>query len=96
MWPITPPKSKTNSTLSTMLEVGVRVIRGPDWKWGAQDDGDGHVGTVVELGKFGSISSPDKTVVVQWDYGFRTNYRVGYQDCYDLRVVDNAPAGMHT
>ncbi|KAF4522286.1 hypothetical protein B566_EDAN010994, partial [Ephemera danica] len=77
-----------------MFEIGVRVIRGPDWKWGAQDDGDGHLGTVVELGKSRSLTSPDKTVVVQWDYGYRTNYRVGYQDCFDLRVVDNAPAGV--
>ena len=76
-----------------MLEVGVRVARGPDWKWGQQDDGEGHVGTVVEIGKPGSSTSPDKTVVVQWDSGSRTNYRVGYQGAYDLRVVDNAPAG---
>ncbi|KAK7791090.1 hypothetical protein R5R35_000511 [Gryllus longicercus] len=77
-----------------MLELGLRVVRGPDWKWGQQDDGEGHVGTVVEIGKFGSSSSPDKTVVVQWDSGSRTNYRVGYQGAYDLRVVDNAPAGV--
>jgi hypothetical protein len=77
-----------------MLEVGVRVARGPDWKWGQQDDGEGHVGTVVEIGKPGSTTSPDKTVVVQWDSGSRTNYRVGYQGAYDLRVVDNAPTGI--
>jgi E3 ubiquitin-protein ligase mind-bomb len=77
-----------------MLEVGVRVGRGPDWKWGQQDDGEGHVGTVVEIGKPGSTTSPDKTVVVQWDSGSRTNYRVGYQGAYDLRVVDNAPTGI--
>lgn len=71
----------------------MRVARGPDWKWGQQDDGEGHVGTVVEIGKPGSSTSPDKTVVVQWDSGSRTNYRVGYQGAYDLRVVDNAPAG---
>ena len=30
-----------------MMEgVGVRVVRGPDWKWGKQDGGEGHVGTV--------------------------------------------------
>lgn len=34
-----------------MLEVGLRVVRGPDWKWGQQDDGEGHLGTVVEIGK---------------------------------------------
>jgi hypothetical protein len=49
---------------------------------------------VVEIGKPGSSTSPDKTVVVQWDSGSRTNYRVGYQGAYDLRVVDNAPAGI--
>ncbi|CAF4272938.1 unnamed protein product, partial [Rotaria sordida] len=69
-------------------------VRGPDWKWAQQDDGEGHVGTVVELGKPGSNTSPDKTVVVQWDSGSRTNYRVGYQSAYDLRVYDNAPIGV--
>ncbi|KAK6635597.1 hypothetical protein RUM44_000851 [Polyplax serrata] len=77
-----------------MLEVGIRVVRGPDWKWGLQDDGEGHCGTVVEIGKAGSQTSPDKTVVVQWDSGSRTNYRVGYQNAYDLLVIDNAPAGI--
>lgn len=77
-----------------MLEIGVRVVRGPNWIWGFQDDGDGHCGTVVELGKSGSSTSPDKTVVVQWDSGSRTNYRVGYKGAYDLLVIDNAPAGV--
>jgi E3 ubiquitin-protein ligase mind-bomb len=79
-----------------MLEVGIRVVRGPDWKWGNQDSGDGHVGTIVEVGRAGSTSSPDKTVVVQWDMGSRTNYRVGYQEAFDLRLFDNAPAGNNT
>ncbi|XP_022251627.1 E3 ubiquitin-protein ligase MIB2-like [Limulus polyphemus] len=76
------------------MEVGLRVVRGPDWKWGNQDDGEGHVGTVVEIGKPGSTTSPDKTVVVQWDSGSKTNYRVGYQGAFDLRVFDNAPTGV--
>lgn len=71
----------------------MRVVRGPDWKWGNQDDGEGHVGTVVEIGKPGSSTSPDKTVVIQWDSGSRTNYRVGYQGAYDLRIFDNAAIG---
>ena len=75
------------------MELGVRVIRGPDWKWNDQDGGEGWVGTVVEIGKVGSQTSPAKTVVVQWDGGSRTNYRVGYEGQYDLRLVDNAPAG---
>lgn len=60
----------------------------------SQDNGEGHVGTVVEVGRPGSTSSPDKTVVVQWDMGSRTNYRVGYQEAYDLRLFDNGPAGI--
>lgn len=83
-----------NLIFTGSMEVGLRVVRGPDWKWGNQDGGEGHVGTVVEIGKPGSSTSPDKTVVVQWDSGSRTNYRVGYQGAYDLRVLDNAPIGI--
>ncbi|XP_071805425.1 E3 ubiquitin-protein ligase MIB2-like isoform X1 [Asterias amurensis] len=76
------------------MEVGLRVVRGPDWKWTNQDDGEGHVGTVVEIGKAGSTTSPDKTVVVQWDSGTRTNYRTGYQGAHDLALYDNAVVGV--
>lgn len=75
------------------MDVGLRVVRGPDWKWGNQDGGEGFVGTVVEVGQPGSQTSPDKTVVVHWDSGARTNYRVGYQGAFDLRIYDNAPIG---
>lgn len=74
--------------------VGLRVVRGPNWKWNEQDGGEGFVGTVVEVGKAGSPTSPDKTVVVQWDGGNRTNYRTGYLDAYDLHVFDNATVGV--
>ncbi|XP_018018518.1 E3 ubiquitin-protein ligase MIB2 [Hyalella azteca] len=77
-----------------MAEVGVRVVRGPDWQWGDQDGGEGFCGTVVEVGRPGSSSTPDRTVVVHWDTGARTNYRVGYQSAYDLRLLDNAPIGV--
>ncbi|XP_041129422.1 E3 ubiquitin-protein ligase MIB2-like isoform X2 [Polyodon spathula] len=76
------------------MEVGMRVIRGVDWKWGNQDDGEGHVGTVVEIGRQGSTTTPDKTVVVQWDSGTRTNYRTGYQGSFDLLLYDNAQIGV--
>jgi len=78
-----------------LMELGLRVVRGPDWKWQNQDGGEGHVGTVVEIGKSSKSNTPDKTVVVQWDSGFRTNYRVGYQGFYDLRVYDQAPTGEY-
>lgn len=74
-----------------MCDIGLRVIRGPDWHWDDQDGGEGYVGTVTE---FGSRTSPDKTVVVLWDVGYRTNYRIGYDGAFDLRVFDNAPIGM--
>lgn len=74
----------------------MRVVRGLDWKWGNQDDGEGHVGTVVEIGRQGSTTTPDKTVVVQWDSGTRTNYRTGYQGSYDLLLYDNAQIGKDT
>lgn len=75
------------------MEVGCRVVRGPDWKWEDQDGGEGHVGTVVVVGRSGSVSSPDKTVVVQWDGGTRTNYRCGFQGAFDLCLFDNGPIG---
>lgn len=87
-----------------MLEVGLRVVRGQDWKWDDQDGGEGHAGTVVEIGKppSGTLASspnpadktPDKTVIVQWDHGSRSNYRIGYQGAYDLLVFDNAAIGV--
>ncbi|XP_026669972.1 E3 ubiquitin-protein ligase MIB2 isoform X2 [Ceratina calcarata] len=87
-----------------MLEVGLRVVRGQDWKWDDQDGGEGHTGTVVEIGKppsygnpaspYASDRTPDKTVIVQWDHGSRSNYRIGYQGAYDLLVFDNAATGV--
>lgn len=75
------------------MQVGMRVVRGVDWKWGSQDNGEGNVGTVVEIGRTGSPTTPDKTVVVQWDQGNRTNYRTGFQGAYDLLLYDNAQIG---
>lgn len=82
-----------------MLEVGLRVVRGQDWKWGDQDGGEGHAGTVVEIGKSTACPqsadrTPDKTVIVQWDHGSRSNYRIGYQGAYDVLLFDNASTGV--
>nr|UEK51564.1 MIB2-like protein [Parasacculina yatsui] len=78
----------------SVVEVGCRVLRGPDWNWGRQDGGDGHLGTLVEVGGVNSVSTPDKTVVVLWDTGNKTNYRVGYQNAYDLLAFDTAATGV--
>ncbi|XP_020637982.3 E3 ubiquitin-protein ligase MIB2 [Pogona vitticeps] len=76
------------------MQVGMRVVRGLDWKWNNQDNGEGNAGTVVEIGRQGSPTTPDKTVVVQWDHGTRTNYRTGFQGAYDLLLYDNAQIGV--
>jgi hypothetical protein len=65
--------------------VGARVVRGPDWKWGKQDGGEGHVGTVR------NFESPEEVVVV-WDNGTAANYRCA--GAFDLRIVDSAPTGI--
>ena len=74
--------------------LGFRVVRGPDWEWDNQDGGEGHVGTVVEVGE-PSTRDGDTTVVVQWDIcGERSKCRCGTDGKYDLRVLDIAAAGV--
>ncbi|KAF7996961.1 hypothetical protein HCN44_002607 [Aphidius gifuensis] len=73
-------------TTKFMMEgVGARVIRGPEWKWGKQDGGEGHVGTVR------NFESPEEVVVV-WDNGTAANYRCS--GAYDLRILDSATTGV--
>ena len=39
--------NQTNNNLIVDQYIcGTRVVRGPDWKYGKQDGGEGHVGTV--------------------------------------------------
>lgn len=42
---------------------GLRVVRGPNWKWGDQDGGEGGVGTVVGFGPIGVLG--DKLAEVE-------------------------------
>ncbi|XP_023320486.1 E3 ubiquitin-protein ligase MIB1 isoform X2 [Eurytemora carolleeae] len=75
----------SSRTARLMMEgVGSRVVRGPDWKWGKQDGGEGHVGTVRN---FESVEE----VVVVWDNGTAANYRCS--GAFDLRILDSAPTG---
>lgn len=81
--------ASSNSTIrgirmNVMDGVGARVVRGPDWKWGKQDGGEGHIGTVR------NFESPEEVVVV-WDNGTAANYRCA--GAYDLRMMDTAPTG---
>ena len=44
-----------------MIQFGLRVVRGPNWNWGNQDGGDGHLGTILE------IEPDNESVVIKWD-----------------------------
>ena len=63
-------------------EAGIRVRRGPDWKWGEQDAGG--FGTTL-----GSNGVGPGWVQVRWDQsGSRGAYRIGAFGQYDLFVVE--------
>ncbi|CAL1548126.1 unnamed protein product, partial [Lymnaea stagnalis] len=76
------------------LELGCRVVRGPDWKWGSQDGGEGHVGTIVDIWSRDGSGVPENCAVVLWDSGKTRTYRVGEHEKYDLCVYDNSPIGI--
>lgn len=80
------------------VTVGLRVVRGPDWKWGDQDGGEGILGTLVEIeGTYEAGNGvTGVAVVVQWDGGSRCNYRCGVDGKYDLLVYDSAATGEET
>lgn len=73
------------------VNVGLRVVRGPDWCWGDQDGGEGCVGTVVMMER--PESADGGAVMVQWDCGLRCWYRCGAEGKFDLCVLDNAQTG---
>ncbi len=90
-------KSTHLQVLTMEVAIGIRVVRGPDWKWGNQDGGEGTVGTVAEIE--GGVHGVDggtttgRAVVVQWDGGNRCNYRCGIENKYDLLGYDTASIG---
>lgn len=67
-----------------MAGVGTRVVRGPDWKWGKQDGGEGRVGTLRSY-------ETHEEVMVIWDVGTAANYRCASH--FDLRILDNSTTG---
>jgi E3 ubiquitin-protein ligase mind-bomb len=70
------------------MSVGLRVVRGPDWKFGNKDGGEGHIGTVISV-------KDDNTAEVVWDNGTQVTCKIGKDGKKDLRVIDNAPAGNY-
>lgn len=76
---------------------GLRVVRGPNWKWGDQDGGEGSIGTVIaetlnKLSKLetGIENETCEIINVMWDIGTFAEYRVGYNSAFDLRVIDQS------
>ena len=69
------------------MSIGLRVVRGPNWKFGDKDGGEGHIGTVISV-------KDDNTAEVVWDNGNQVTCRIGKDRQKDLRVIDNAPAGI--
>ncbi|KAK6979128.1 E3 ubiquitin-protein ligase MIB2-like isoform X1 [Biomphalaria glabrata] len=82
------------SSSEETIKPGLRVVRGPDWKWTDQDGGEGNVGTVSEVGSSEPETPRENCVVVTWDTGSRAVYRVGENNSYDLRVLDSRPTGV--
>jgi len=79
------------------MQPGLRVIRYGEWKYGDQDGGEGHVGTVSLPTKITMECLPHGMVFVTWDSGVIANY--WYDDhgddnlTCDLRVFDNSQTG---
>lgn len=73
--------------------LGTRVVRGPDWTYEDHDGGEGHVETVIAKGCNNLHAGPGE-VLVLWDDGREGVYRAGKERAHDLRLLDNAPAGI--
>jgi len=77
------------------MQLGLRVVRGPSWKWGEQDGGEGHVGSVVKPGMQISNVVLNDTVFIRWDSGQLANYCVGSDGAYDLYQFDSSAGGSY-
>ncbi|XP_077984801.1 E3 ubiquitin-protein ligase TRIM33-like [Glandiceps talaboti] len=75
------PLPTSGPELATMMKIGIRVVRGQDWKWGDQDGPQPSKGRVIEeVGENGWIK-------VKWDTGKLNSYRMGKEGKYDLKVA---------
>ncbi|XP_078314482.1 uncharacterized protein LOC111131493 isoform X2 [Crassostrea virginica] len=75
------PSDEPRILLNEPIAVGCLVRRGPDWKWGDQDGGEGSVGTVYRL------KTPTE-IYVRWPNGTKSNYRYGFKTCFDVEICD--------
>lgn len=72
------------------LIVGQTVVRGPDWRWGRQDGGEGQAGVVETVGVEVAGENNASTIIgdavrVRWRQTNLVNvYRYGANGCYDV------------
>ena len=66
--------------VAAMMTIGTRVVRGKDWKWGEQDSSG--EGTVVENNSGHKVG----WLRIKWDNGSTHSYRMGADDCFDLKL----------
>ena len=55
--------------------------------------GKGYAGTVLRLHDERRPHFPKLSVLVQWDNGDKGLYRAGYEQAFDLRIIDTANSG---
>ena len=68
--------------MAAMMKVGMRVVRGKDWKYGDQDKGG--MGTVTYVAE--NINKD--WVKVKWDHGTETPYKMGVENSCELKLVE--------
>ncbi|XP_006885898.1 PREDICTED: E3 ubiquitin-protein ligase MIB2 isoform X3 [Elephantulus edwardii] len=73
---------------------GAKVVRGPDWEWGAQDGGEGKPGRVVDIRGW-DVETGRSVASVTWADGTTNVYRVGHKGKVDLKCVGEAPGGFY-
>lgn len=77
---------------SSNITIGLRVKRGPDWRYGDQDGGGAGkiLGWVTLDGtKFGSDPSSNGWARVEWDSGRTDAYEIGADGDYCLSVAES-------
>ena len=82
-----------------VLLVGHTVVRGPDWRWGRQDGGEGQTGVIETVGvEVAGANDTSTTIIgdavrVRWHQTNLVNvYRYGANGCYDVVAIETSQA----
>eukprot|EP00794_Sanderia_malayensis_P003708 gene3708-4228_t len=76
------------------IELGTRVVRGPDWIWNDQDGNEGTLGTVIQIQSIGPQRNSGSAKVL-WDNGGQGIYRCGENNACDLLVYSSPLVSKH-